>query len=56
MDGSKQISLKAQRGVSLSGLIVVFGIIIAVAIGRPALRGRKNDPPLSGTSPIFEND
>jgi hypothetical protein len=29
---SKQVSLKAQRGVSLSGLIVVLGIIIAVAM------------------------
>jgi hypothetical protein len=32
MHGLKHHSLKAQRGVSLSGLIVVFGIIIAVAM------------------------
>ena len=32
MYGSKQVSLKAQRGVSLTGLIVVMGIIIAVAM------------------------
>lgn len=32
MYGSKQVSLKAQRGVSLSGLIVVMGVIIAVAM------------------------
>ena len=32
MHGSKQHSLKAQRGVSVSGLIVVLGVIIAVAM------------------------
>ena len=32
MYGTKQVSLKAQRGVSLSGLIVVLGVIIAVAM------------------------
>lgn len=32
MYGSKQVSLKAQRGVSLTGLIVVLGVIIAVAM------------------------
>ncbi len=32
MYGSKQVSLKAQRGVSLSGLVVVLGVIIAVAM------------------------
>ena len=32
MYGSNKVSLKAQRGVSLSGLIVVMGIIIAVAM------------------------
>ena len=32
MHGSKQISLKAQRGVTVSGLIVVLGMIIAVAM------------------------
>jgi len=32
MYGSKQTSLKAQRGVSLTGLIVVMGVIIAVAM------------------------
>jgi hypothetical protein len=32
MYGSKQVSLKAQRGVSLTGLIVVLGIIIAVVM------------------------
>jgi hypothetical protein len=32
MYGSKQVSLNSQRGVSLTGLIVVMGIIIAVAM------------------------
>ena len=32
MHGSNNVSLKAQRGVSLSGLIVVLGVIIAVAM------------------------
>ncbi len=32
MYGSKQVSLKAQRGVSLSGLIVVLGVIIAISM------------------------
>jgi hypothetical protein len=32
MYGSQQVSLKAQRGVSLTGLIVVMAIIIAVAM------------------------
>ncbi|MES2318277.1 MAG: DUF4845 domain-containing protein [Pseudomonadota bacterium] len=32
MYGSKQVSLKAQRGVSVSGLIVVLGVIIAIAM------------------------
>ena len=32
MHGSKQVSLKAQRGVSVTGLIVVLGVIIAVAM------------------------
>jgi hypothetical protein len=32
MYGSKQVTPKAQRGVSLSGLIVVMGVIIAVAM------------------------
>ena len=32
MHGSKQQSLKAQRGVSLTGLVVVLGIIIAVVM------------------------
>jgi hypothetical protein len=32
MYGSKQISLKAQRGISVSGLIVALGIIIAVVM------------------------
>lgn len=40
MYGSQQISLKAQRGVSLTGLIVVMGIIIAVAmVGMKVLPG-----------------
>ena len=32
MHGSKQFSLKAQRGISVSGLIVGLGIIIAVVM------------------------
>lgn len=32
MYGSKQASLNSQRGVTLTGLIVVMGIIIAVAM------------------------
>jgi len=32
MYGSKQVSLKAQRGVSLTGLIVVLGVILAIAM------------------------
>ncbi len=32
MYGSKRISLKAQRGVSLSGLLVVLALILAVAM------------------------
>jgi len=32
MHGSNPVSLKAQRGVSLSGLIVVLGLIIGVAM------------------------
>lgn len=32
MNGSNLVNLQSQRGVSLSGLIVVLGIIIAVAM------------------------
>ena len=32
MHGSNPVSLKAQRGVSLSGLIVVLGVIIGLAM------------------------
>ena len=32
MNGSKSVNLQSQRGVSLSGLIVVLGVIIAVAM------------------------
>ena len=32
MHGSKQVSLQAQRGVSISGLIVVLGILLAVGM------------------------
>lgn len=32
MHGSKQVNLHAQRGVSLSGLIVVLGVVAAVAM------------------------
>jgi len=40
MYGSKQVSLNAQRGVSLTGLIVVMGLIIAVAmLGMKVLPG-----------------
>lgn len=40
MYGSHQVSLKAQRGVSLTGLIVVMGLIIAVVmLGMKVLPG-----------------
>jgi uncharacterized protein (UPF0333 family) len=32
MYGSKRVSLKAQRGVSLSGLIVVLAVILAISM------------------------